>query len=223
MTLTPDARARNAQYWRQFYASHNLRHDPSPFARWCLEQHLAGRAGVLELGCGNGRDSFTLARHGLPVLAVDGCEVAIEDNVRYAAQLQQAQLPRFAALDFSQLQALGPAQLQGIDTIYTRFVLHAVPEELEDTMLAFCQGFPTGTLMLHEFRTIRDPLMQQGAVLSANERVTDHYRRFLDPVALRAKLARAGWDEVDFVEGHGLAVYGTDDPWVARVVARRAR
>ena len=76
--------------------------------------------------------------------------------------------------------------------------------------------------MLHEFRTLRDPLMRQGQVLSANERVTDHYRRFLDPVALRAKLAGRGWEEVDFQEGHGLAVFGQDDPWVARVVARRS-
>jgi SAM-dependent methyltransferase len=43
---------------------------PSPFATWVHEQ-LPGRAGVVDLGAGTGRDALWLAARGRPVLAYD--------------------------------------------------------------------------------------------------------------------------------------------------------
>ena len=73
--------------------------------------------------------------------------------------------------------------------------------------------------MLHEFRTLHDPMMEQGEMLSANEHFSDHYRRFLDADTFRAKLAARGWRESFFVESKGLAPFKDEDPIVARVIA----
>lgn len=216
-------------FWRDFYArsieSGALRHTPSPFAQWCLQTQFQPDSHILELGCGNGRDSFAFLQHGLPVLAVDGCEVAIADNLAYYKDQQMNGSGAFHALNFAELgrlSALAGDSLAQVNTVYTRFVLHAVPEVLEDQLLAFAQRIlPIGGRMLHEFRTIRDPLMQKGEALSSNERLTDHYRRFLDPDVFRAKLSALGWREVFFVEAQGLATFGSDDPVVARIVVEK--
>jgi len=225
MNISTDALQQTSQFWREFYAKHSLRHDPSPFAQWCLEYQLKPDSRLLELGCGNGRDSFTFLHHGLPVIAVDGCEVAIEDNLAHYNERAPKAEGGFYTLNFAELEkleVLAGKQLQQVNTIYTRFVLHAIPETLEDVLLAFAARIlPTGGRMLHEFRTIRDPLMQKGEILSSNERLTDHYRRFLDPDAFRTKLAKTGWKEVFFVEAQGLATFGTDDPVVARIVVEK--
>ena len=113
--------------------------------------------------------------------------------------------------------------MQGINALYSRFVLHAIPESLEDAILDFAeQVLPPGGRMLHEFRTTKDALKEKGQALSANERLTDHYRRFIDADAFREKLQKRGWKEVFFVESDGLAVFGEDNPVVARIVVEKA-
>lgn len=215
-------------FWRRFYARHHLRHEPSPFARWCLEHFLDSPRHLLELGCGNARDSFAFLGSGHRVLAVDGCEVAIEDNRQHQAGLPAERQAQFITQDLGRIEELPllcPHWFDSsttIDTIYSRFFLHAVPASVEQDILAFCHAqLPPGGLMLHEFRTTRDPLMQLGEVMSATERWTDHYRRFIDAPAFQARLLAQGWEILHFTESAGLAPFAGEDPVVARVVARR--
>jgi len=218
----------NMAFWRQFYAKHALRHEPSPFARWCLEHYLSAPGRLLELGCGNGRDTFTFLNSGLNVLAVDGCDVAIADNQLYQSELENATQGQFIAHDLGFVEALLEHQSAwfdaptGLNAVYSRFFLHAIPEVVEDQVLAFCaQQIVPGGLMLHEFRTSKDPLSEKGERLSETERWTDHYRRFIETSAFRHKLAEQGWEEVAFIESKGLALFGDEDPVVARIVVRK--
>lgn len=225
MINKPHAIEDTAKYWQEFYTTHNLRSEPSPFARWCLDNSLGGRKKILELGCGNARDTFAFLLHGFPVIAVDGCEVAISENVEHYTTRSPHAEGYFIALNFAEIRNLHQVAKESVaqvDTLYTRFVLHAIPEQLEDEILKFGYDLlPPGGIMLHEFRTIRDPLMQQGDVLSASERMTSHYRRFLDPDSFRAKLKQQGWREKYFIESNGLAVFEDEDPVVARIVVEK--
>jgi SAM-dependent methyltransferase len=174
---------------------------------------------ILELGCGNGRDSFAFLHRDLPVIALYACQVAIADNLKYQESLNLKTKGKFLTFYFADLDALN---IDNVNTIYSRFVLHAIPENLEDKILDFAtEKLPKGGRMLHEFRTIRDPLMQQGEVLSETECLTTHYRRFLNPDVFREKLAMRDWKEIFFVESDGLAVFGNENPIVARIVAEK--
>lgn len=155
----------------------------------------------------------------LPVIALDACEVAIADNLQYQQSLSLKTQGEFLTLDFAKLDQL---ETKDSNTLYSRFVLHAIHESLEDKILDYATThFASGGKMLHEFRTIRDPLMQQGDVLSETERLTTHYRRFLNPDVFREKLAVRGWKELFFVESDELAVFGDENPVVARIVAEK--
>ena len=54
--------------------------EPSKFALICFEKFVKHKVQkILELGCGQGRDSLFFASKGLEVYAIDSSKVAIED------------------------------------------------------------------------------------------------------------------------------------------------
>jgi hypothetical protein len=77
-----------------------------------------------------------------------------------------------------------------------------------------------GKLFL-EFRTTQDPLMAEGTQFGKTERITDHYRRFIDFKEFCVKISCFGFS-LDFaIEKQGLATHGSDDPIVGRIVATK--
>ena len=70
-------------------------------------------------------------------------------------------------------------------------------------------------------QTTQDSLLVKGFAIGPLERVTDHYRRFIDVKTILAKLEGLDF-KIEFShEGRGMAVLGSDDPIVGRIVARR--
>jgi methylase of polypeptide subunit release factors len=69
--------------WNKVYArdASFFGDDPSNFGLDCLEEFKKQKHGVnkiLELGCGQGRDTIFLASNGLDVVAIDSSQVAID-------------------------------------------------------------------------------------------------------------------------------------------------
>ena len=210
-------------YWDTFYAKKSLGLRPSTFAQWCTtEGGLLAHDAVLEIGCGNGRDSYFFAQQGLHVVGVDASQVAIRNNQ------EQADTSTIEAPCVFVHAQLGPGasweQLTVQRTvkptaIYCRFVLHAVTQAEAKAILDFCAAFlkPQEKLYL-EFRTTRDPMFQRGEKVGEHERMTDHYRRFIEPEPFRHQMAQRGWQELYFLESDGLSPYKDDDPVLARLI-----
>lgn len=68
---------RDVEYWNKFYESRPDIEQPSLFARSVIKMVQKGKS-ILELGCGNGRDSFYFAKNGLNVTAIDASNAVIE-------------------------------------------------------------------------------------------------------------------------------------------------
>ena len=71
-----------------------------------------------------------------------------------------------------------------------------------------------------EFRTIKDPLYQKGKKLSKYERITDHYRRFINKDIFLNFLLKKNFKIIKIIEKKGLAKYKKDNPVVCRLIAR---
>ena len=204
-------------YWNSYYEKRSAPANPSPFAEWVCEKYLSGVLSIVELGCGNGRDSRFFLSKGLRLTAIDRSVVAVNAIISSLSP-EQVKQSTFIAQDF---MGLGSVEVEA-QVAYSRFVLHAIPEDVENALLDFCSRVVrSGYRMFHEFRTIRDPLMQRGKDLGGNARFTDHYRRFIDPDQLIAKIRARGWRIEYFEERQGFATLGADDPVVARVVASK--
>ena len=63
-------------YWNKYYSKKLGVQEPSSFAVYVLKMMSDGDS-ILELGCGNGRDSFFFAEHGIQVFALDQSEIVI--------------------------------------------------------------------------------------------------------------------------------------------------
>lgn len=76
-----DAFDRDQAYWNAYYTVHTGQsEEPSEFAKSIVDKMIVGRH-LLELGCGNGRDSLFFLKNGLKVTAVDASDVAINSLV----------------------------------------------------------------------------------------------------------------------------------------------
>ena len=135
--LTPqqeDDFARDRIYWNQYYeAIVSQEKKPSNFASEVVSR-LKPEAHILELGCGDGRDSLYFLKNGFRVTAVDASDVAIDNLNRITANDKKAM---FVCDDFVKCQALYQMRY---DCIYSRFTLHAITEEQENELLVNVRG-----------------------------------------------------------------------------------
>ena len=211
-----DADRGKAEHWERYYAARDVAVEPpSPFAH-TAEVRFPRRAAVLEVGCGNGRDSVHLSARGHEVTALDASHAAID----LCRKSHQGSGVGFVPGVLTDHAHDWPARF---DVLYTRFVLHAMTEAEERSLWSEASRvLRSGALLAIECRSIQDPLAREGEVLSPTERIAGHYRRFIVLEDLVARLEAEGFAIEDIVESAGLAIHGTDDPVVIRAFARRA-
>jgi|WetSurMetagenome_2_1015567.scaffolds.fasta_scaffold33466_4 adenylylsulfate kinase-like enzyme/ubiquinone/menaquinone biosynthesis C-methylase UbiE len=205
------------QYWDSYYNKRKAPINPSSFALFCNENYLDRYCHILEFGCGNGRDSFYFAKTHR-ITAIDESKVVVE------ASRMRAMQEGILSLNFlhGEFGREIPGLPNEIDAVYGRFVIHAMPEDAETRALRESwRLLKNGGKLFLEFRTNRDPLMAKGVQLGENERITDHYRRFVDFKEFCVKLTYIGFSLEFAVEKQGLASHGNDDPIVGRIVATK--
>ena len=189
-------------YWREFYSRHKIGVEPSLFAKLVYKNYLlesincdtnkyaeSNAPSLLELGCGNGRDSLYFANNGIDTTAIDQVQEEVEFLNGYAKTLQDSKqspqtknIPRFLCGDFTQLDSFS-FQRQ-FDCIYSRFTLHSVSKAQQDKTLADCLKYcKDGGILSVEVRGEKNSLCRKGKAVEneTNAFIYDnHYRRFLN-------------------------------------------
>ena len=212
---------RDTGYWNQYYKKISCLTKPSRFARFVRMNYLCEGASLLELGCGNGRDSLYFAEQGLKVTAVDASDYAINE-------LAQRNIPNaeFICEDFVQSSLIYSRQY---DFCYSRFSLHAINAAQEDLLLFNVKNsLKSGGKFFIEVRSVNDPLFGKGTPVTdvcgggmlKNCFIYDkHFRRFIDKKELEETLLAKGYKIEYSEEQTGFAPFGAEDPPVIRVVA----
>lgn len=196
----------NEQYWDRFY-SHLRRLPPSQFAALVASDIPAGTL-VLDIGCGNARDTFFFAGSGFPAVGFDKSPVAIESNAADAS-FPHLRFVEADAKDMDLKAQIGDARQV---CAYARFFLHAIDEVTEEALLTnLTESLPDGSAIYLEYRTLAD----EGTVKT----FSGHYRRYIDHARLVGDMANKGIQIVYEIEGQGLARFGTEDPHVGRIIA----
>ena len=203
----------DVKYWDEYYGNDHAPKPPSDFAKFALEHMQQGKQ-LIDLGCGNGRDSMFFADSGLKVTAIDSSKGAIESFDKT--------VPIFAVCDdFIKTNALRCIEY---NYCYARWSIHAINKSQQDELLPnIYQALKTGGLFFSESRTINDVKYGQGNPLGEHEFFADnHYRRFLDPQAFLEQLKGIGFEIVHVEESDKFSVMGDDLPTLIRVIAKKA-
>ena len=203
-------------FWNKFYKKKLSFTHPSNFAKFCKINFLKKNKKLLEIGCGNGRDSFYFNNNKIIVAAIDKSKEAIKIN---NLKVQNKEI-NFLNMD---INSKNFPKLGKFDFIYLRFFLHVINQKSEIKLFNNLSklGIPNQTLILFEFRTIKDPLFKLGKKLSKYERFTDHYRRFIDVAKLKKFIInKKRFKIIKIIERKGLAKFKTENPVVCRIILK---
>lgn len=208
----------NINYWNQYYNSGKAPIEASNFAEYVLKNYLKPSCRLLELGCGNGRDSLYFGANGIQVIGIDSSEQVIsqlknssEENVLFVCD------------DFTKTNVLYQQQF---DYCYSRFTLHAISLRQEEYVLrnvwdSLKKGENSGFFFI-EVRSVNDDIYGKGEKVAEDSYIFDgHFRRFIRREELEERLRGNGFEIVTSEEKKGFAVYKTQDPLVIRIVAKK--
>lgn len=208
---------RTKVYWADFYARTEYT-SGSTFFEFVVARPATPRT-VVDIGCGDGRDSCAFGTTGRRVLGLDQSPVGIE-HAQHRAKTLDLDRVEFRTCDVASVDDLGLAldavrDPGGAATLfYLRFFLHAIQEQVQVALLdAIDAHARPGDQLAAEFRTDRDAHTAKVH--------TKHYRRFQSGPELVADLRRRGWTVEYEEERSGLSPYGEEDPVLMRVIARR--
>ena len=205
----------NNNYWDNYYNSKEHNVNPSSFALLIVKKFIKKDSYVLEVGSGDGRDAFYLRKKAKSVLSVDLSSIVIKKNKLKSKRLGYKNI-KFKNLSSSDLHKI---QNKNINFIYARFFIHSINEISENDFLKILSTkFKDSTLIAFEFRTIKDVLMKKGKKLSKYERLTDHYRRFIDPKKFEKKLQNLKFKILYKKFGINLSKTPNDNPHLCRII-----
>lgn len=210
-------------YWDAYYRQRpEILNQCSPFATEMMKviygQMAEGEAKyLLDLGCGNGRDSVFFAQNKLHVVGIDASGTAIE--ILEETYDEDAYL-EFVCDDFVTANVLFQREY---DYCYSRFTLHAINEKQEEQLIGnVYKALKKNGLFMIEARTIHDRIYGLGEQVEKNAyRYNDHYRRFIEPAEIMRKMVRIGFTIVHSEEGSGFSKTETEDPVLLRLIARK--
>ena len=202
----------NKNYWDRYYSKTNGIETPSTFASYVSDLMKKGES-ILELGCGNGRDSFYFAKKGFHVFAIDQSKIVIN-------RIKKKNInPKFICKDIQELEKNFKFK---INHCYARFFLHALNENEESKVIeSVANLLPKNGLFFSENRSVKSDLYGKGEVISKDVFSTDHKRRFIRKKNLSQKLEDNGFKITKLVEKKGLAIHQDDDPVVIRICAKK--
>ena len=208
-------KSNNKIFWNKYYNSKDNNNKPSNFALFINKNYIKKNTFLIDVAAGDGRDSFYLRKKAKNVCSIDQSSIAIKKNKLKARRLGLKNLT-FKNLSSNHLKKIANKK---VNFIYARFFIHAINEVNEDFFLkSIKKNFESKTVISLEFRTIKDILMKKGKKLSKYERLTDHYRRFIDTKKFENKLKKLNYKVLYKKQGINLSKSPNDNPHLCRII-----
>jgi hypothetical protein len=215
---------KETEYWNNFYSNKNAPVLKSPFASWLIKKIDFTNKNIVEFGSGNGRDTFFLKNKCKKIIAFDGSDKAVNisnDKLKKKSRIKGYRNNLvFKKLAFTNKNIETGYKINfKVDISYSRFFIHALNSSQEKLLIKYISSIhKKGSFSAHEFRTLRDPLLKYKKHNKNNEVITDHYRRFIDPLKIIDLFNSHNLRTIFFEESKDFAIYGNDRPSVARII-----
>lgn len=207
---------RDTNYWNLYYSKNKEAELPSNFAKNILNELKEGSS-LIDLGCGNGRDSLLFATKNIKVTAIDAADEIID--YLNSIYFDNKNL-KFVCDDFVTTHEFFRKQYE---YCYSRFSLHAI-NDIQERILVKNVYFSLlqGGKFFIEARSINDDLYGKGKQIGENEFIHNgHYRRFIALEELKEHLITVGF-KINYVEeSRKFAIYNGETPSIIRIIAQK--
>ena len=200
-------------FWgRQFAAqADRIPRDPSPFARWVADRESPGP--LVDVGCGNGRDTRFFADLGYDVTGLD---LVPNASRRVLKELEPDRRPEVLSFNLESLrQTLAAGARASFSpepvTVYGRFLLHALSDRARQHFWRYTSmALRSGGRCYLEFRTDKDTFRRKA--------FGEHYRRYLDPDLVVGEATAAGARVLHLEQARGLSPFEDENPYLCRMI-----
>lgn len=199
----------NINYWQDVYSQDSVPAYPSQFAAFVQSCLAHSGQTIVELGCGNGRDSLFFNSVGHRMIVTDQ---VISDELLSV----EKNIDRFNCIEGDIAESLVNLNDHVAETdrvvIYSRFFQHAINEKKQKEMLDILRSnLDQDAVLYFEFRLDKDKDREKAFG-------TSHYRRFQSSEEFIKTVKSCGFDCDYHCEGFGYARYKNEDPYVGRFI-----
>lgn len=204
---------RDTSYWNEFYNKTKNLDEPSLFAQSVIK-NMKKNESVLELGCGNGRDSLYFMKQGMIVTAIDASDMIIN---QLSSQYRDMPI-QFICDDFVCSETVYQRQY---DYCYSRFSIHAINEQQEQELVKnVFDALKTNGRFFIEVRSIHDEIYGKGRQVGRHSFIYNgHFRRFVVKAELENLLLETGFHIEYSEEMIGFAPLNDSNPPIIRMIA----
>ncbi len=199
------------KYWNTYY-SVNKRFKESSFARF-VNKRIKRNSKIIDIGCGNGRDSFFFSKNSFKVTAIDISKSAIKNN-----ELKSNKNLKFLRFD------IGKNSLsKKFDVIYCRFFIHAINEKVEDKLILLIKKIKKkNSTAFFEFRNHKDKIFGKKKIKKHNDIIEfeeGHFRRIINPNEFIKKIKKRIVCKVIYKKSStNLSIIKKDNPNLSRLI-----
>ena len=195
------------KYWDNYYQSNSEPFNPSSFAYEVLKS-VKNENSLIDIGCGNGRDSIFFADHKLNVLGVDQSNVVISNLKKYENEYLKFKQSKFSDLK-SEIK---------FNYAYCRFIFHSINELEEESLLHWLINNINKNIFIEARIDIdQDKYMK-----------TNHYRRLMNVEDFSKKLKKIGFVIESSEISNKFSLYSNNykvedikfNPMLARIVLK---
>ena len=203
------------KYWNRFYKK-NTKYKESSFARFVFKKfRITKGKKLIDIGCGNGRDSFFFWKKNLDVSGLDISELAIKNN-----QLLSNKNLKFLKLDINKKIILKDRY----DYIYSRFFLHAISKVSEKNLLNFINSIKKkNTYCFFEFRNHKDLIFKRKSAHIRHNSLIEfekgHFRRVINPNKFIETITKIFKIKIIYTKSSiNLSKVKNDNPNLSRII-----
>jgi len=187
------------EYWLDYFGKNDITIDKSSFALFCLP-YMKQNDSLLDICCGNGRDSMFFHNNGISTYAFD---LSPRNDTEF----------NFKELNLENKEHNFLFNDLFFNSVYCRFVLHSVPEILEDYILI------NSNRVLKEDGFLFIEVRSDKGFIS--KEIDNHYRRLLNIDVLEEKLINLNFEIIFKQESDNLSIYKNDNPTLIRIIAKK--
>ena len=199
-------------YWNKFYKKKIISKE-STFAKFAYKTIKSQKGKILDIGCGNGRDSFFFNQKGYNVTGIDISQKAIQKN----SKTKNKNIV-FKKFDVGKNKVIGKFEI-----IYCRFFLHTVDHLLEKRLINLIKrSKKKKTIIFFEFRNFKDKIFGKFKASDHNKVIEfekGHFRRIIDPNVFKKTFIKETKAKIIYEKsGINLSVVKKDNPNLSRMI-----
>ena len=191
-------------YWDIFYDKEIPPQHPSNFSKYILN-YIDDKNNLLDIGCGNGRDSLFFEENGFDVISIDKAK-----SIDFLGDINKFHVVDVNDIDFK------------VDVYYARFFIHAIKENILDSFLEnLYRLMPTKSVFVFETRSTKGMTELEKKETNFKSTIGEkHFRMLYSKKYMKTKLMKY-FDIIHLVEENNVAIHKKDNPYVIRGIVKK--